>query len=199
MTNEMMKKLKENERPLFVLQRDEPEMVEAIKAHLKDVGYFNGESLNLIGSCSFDGGIYVYRLRPDYVEPPKERWFVSKLTGKLMEGRLIDERDGNWLEIKTPEELAYVKNRPEGCRFGMPKLGCEFKHAIMLRWFTATDHMINGMQSDFLSGYRWIKEPKEVKPVINKEIETLIHEMFVDAEKKLNNAIRARFEVREVE
>ncbi len=163
MNAEMIKKLKENERPLFVLMRDDPEMVEAFKKYQKDVGWFDGNCVDSVGAVLFDSPCGIYRLRPDYGEPV-ERWFVyiknSPNIGELYQPiiNLSDfEADKNWLELKTQEELEYIKARPEGCRLGIPK-DCHYWNIEGI--LSSTDNTRVGV--DFISGYRWIKDvPKE--------------------------------------
>jgi hypothetical protein len=167
----MIEKLKNNERPLFVLMRDEPEMVEALNELWKDLEWRQmgewGKSGHKLDK-RYDSN--TYRLRPDYNPPKKERWFVY--TGQ-------NERNGNlcneeilsvipiWLEIKTDEELAYCRNRPDGCRLGAPCL-------LSDTWFDIDRNEVSDayITDGFLSGYRWIKEKKEPKfveyPIIQR-------------------------------
>jgi len=191
MTPELIEKMKNNKEAFMFWPT---EIRNWAMDNKKEFVSMRGHSMSDV--CSFCNDT-AYRLRPDYVEPPKERWFVCIAdgveNGALRFGINYFPKE-SWLELKTPEELAYVKDRPEGCRFGKPIGVCQF--------MTLDGRLVdNDIEADFppndlLSGYRWIKDaPKEEKPTLNKEIETLIHEMFVDAEKKLNDAIRARFEV----
>ncbi len=155
MNSEMKLKLMNNERPLFVLMRDDPEMVEAFKNHQKDVGWFDGNCVDSVGAVLFDSPCGIYRLRNDYVEPV-ERWFVcitdTPANGKLVTGTNLTYPD-NWLELKTPEELEYVKNRPEGAtRIGVVKIGDIFWHSQLKKWTTSPTNFLPE------NGPRWIKD-----------------------------------------
>jgi hypothetical protein len=164
MNDNMIEKLKNNERPLFVIKRDDPEMVEEMKKltnHIEE--RFNGKWRLCLSPIGAYQDQIILRLRPDYVEPLKERWFVCVGThnnGGLYRVPYRDAfaNDGNWLELKTDEELAYVKNRPEGCRFG--------KVAANEIWVSYSGCEVQGLRpnKDFLSGYCWIKDvPKSVE------------------------------------
>jgi hypothetical protein len=77
-TNEMIKKLKNNERPLFVLKRDDPEMVDAfenLKGNLERRVDNTWELFNRPIGQYVDS--LIVRLRPDYELPKKEPKFVE--------------------------------------------------------------------------------------------------------------------------
>ncbi len=199
MNAEMREKLIKNERPLFVLIRDDPEMVEAFKKLKEsDIECREDGAWRIARFFDIKPDDFVYRLRPDYVEPVEPRHFVyvaqDKRNGGLVTHKKTDDTHyinshaEDWLELKTAEELEYVKARPEGCRFGLPEIG----ETIISD--EGTELVLNGAyNTKFLTGYRWIKdEPKEQDIAWTKELETLVHEMFVEAEKKFNDVIRTR-------
>jgi hypothetical protein len=72
---EMIDRLKTNERPLFVLKRDEPELAKALedlKADVEMLSITDGTSIVGVRGTSVNNDCRIYRLRPDFEFPEPE-------------------------------------------------------------------------------------------------------------------------------
>jgi hypothetical protein len=84
-------------------------------------------------------------------------WLNGELRNITTESdKYLYENSEDWIEIKTDEELSYVKNRLDGCRFGKPNNNDLFKPNF------------DGSKR-FLYGYRWIKIPEQKKKPVYVE------------------------------